>query len=323
MSVTVVIPNWNRADLLARVLDDLAGQTRVPDLVVVVDNGSSDESSDVARRFHARVISLSENRGFAAAVNLGIREARTEWVAVLNNDVRLSADWLEVLVREAEKHNSWFACGKILSEKQPELIDGTFDLLSRACCAWRAGQSRRDGELWNRMRAIHFAPFTAAIFRRSLFEMIGPLDEEFESYLEDVEFGLRCAGAGYGGIYVPAAVVRHQGSATLGAWNARTVRLISRNQLLLVARHYPPGWVRRYGWKVLVGQMLWGCVALRHGAGLAWLRGKLEGVALLRATARQHHHALDAVLAESEKTIRELQQGSGYDLYWKLYFKLT
>ena len=119
------------------------------------------------------------------------------------------------------------------------------------------------------------APATAALFRMELFARVGMLDTAFESYLEDVDFGLRCGLAGLAGVYVPGAVAYHWGSASLGAWSARVVRLIARNQVYLVQKHYP---LRRYWWPILVGQLLWGLVALRHGTGWAFLRGKLDGL---------------------------------------------
>jgi GT2 family glycosyltransferase len=172
---------------------------------------------------------------------------------------------------------------------------------------------------------VRFVPFTAALLRRELFARVGFLDEDFESYLEDVEFGLRCALGGFSGVYVPDAIAYHAGSATLGAWHRDTVRRIARNQLLLVAKHYPEKWIRRYGWPVVAAQALWGAVALRHGAGLAWLRGKLEG---LRAFRAMRHAAPDPgrlaeILEQSERELLELQQRTGFDLYWRLYFALT
>src|SRR5205814_4327635 len=115
-------------------------------------------------------------------------------------------------------------------------------------------------------------PATAALFRAERFRRVGLFDPEFGSYLEDVDFGLRCAMEGLGGVYVPAAVATHQGSASLGAWSPEMVRLVARNQVLLAVKH---GLLRRYWWPVLVGQSLWGLVALRHRCGWAFIRGKL------------------------------------------------
>jgi GT2 family glycosyltransferase len=168
------------------------------------------------------------------------------------------------------------------------------------------------------------------VFRAGLFQQVGLLDERFESYLEDVDFGLRCAEAGLGGLYVPAAVAYHQGSATLGRWHSDTVRRIARNQLFIVAKHYPPNWILRYGWPVFIAQTLWGLVALRHGALVSYLRGKVEGLRQFREARGKHCASpaadgipFSAILEHSEKEIREIQQAAGFDLYWRLYFALT
>jgi GT2 family glycosyltransferase len=334
--VAAVIPTWNRAALLAQVLDDLGRQTYPIERVIVVDDGSTDNSAAVARRAGAEVITLKANAGFAAAVNRGIEhagsEAGAEWVAVLNNDVTLQPDWLAQVM--AKVGDAWFATGKLLDAAAHERIEGSFDALCRGGCAWRCGQERLDSQLWNQPRSIQLAPFTAAIFRADLFRRVGLLDEQFESYLEDVDFGLRCAELGLSGLYVPEAIAYHTGSATLGRWHRDTVRKIARNQLLLVAKHYPPDWIKRYGWCVLVAQTLWGFVALRHGAFPGYLAGKIEGVRGFRAArgraARGKHCAnlpaiieFSAIIERGEREIRELQSLTGFDLFWRLYFALT
>jgi GT2 family glycosyltransferase len=318
--VTAIVPSHNRRDLLERILPLLCAQSRPPQEILVVDNASTDGSAEAAATLGARVLRMDRNTGFAAAVNRGVRESRTDWLAIVNNDIEPAPDWLEQLLDGAQTHQAWFATGKLLDAARRDVIDGTFDALSRGACAWRCGAGRPDGPLWSQPRSIRFAPLTAALVRRELFERVGPLDEEFESYLEDVEFGLRCALAGCPGLYQPSAVAWHAGSATLGVWHPQKVRRIARNQLLLVARHYPPG----YLWPILVGQALWTLVALRHGALAACLAGKLEGLRLFRAARRPADAAaIRRILFESEQEIRHWQRAAGYDLYWRLYFALT
>jgi GT2 family glycosyltransferase len=325
--VTAVIPNWNGSALLAKVLADLRAQTVPIAEMIVVDNGSADDSTAVAASGGARVIEMGRNAGFGPAVNAGIRASRGEWILILNNDVELGAVWLATLLERAESRGASFACGKLVDARRPERIDAAYDAVSRGACAWRCGSGRLDGPEWNQERPIRIAPLTAALFRAEVFDQVGLLDEEFESYLEDVDFGIRCSMAGIIGIYVPEAVARHRGSATLGFWHRDTVRRIARNQLLLVARHYPPGWMWRYGWPVLIGQALWGLLALRHGRGWAFLRGKWEGFRLLvRSPKRQTAETaeiLHEILDESENEIRRLQKSTGYDAYWRSYFALT
>src|SRR5688572_14633842 len=326
--VTAVIPNWNGERFLDAVLGDLAAQTEPPARVIVVDNGSSDGSIGIARGHRAWVVALEANRGFAHAVNRGVAAAATELVAILNNDVRLAPTWLATLKAALRVDPSAsFATGKIYSLQQEGMLDGAYDLLSRGATAWRAGNGRRDAPCWNEPRRIYFAPFTALLVRHRLFTEIGPLDESFESYLEDIDFGMRCALAGRSGAYVPEAIARHWGSATLGVWHPETVRRIARNQLFLVAKHYPGGWPLRYGWSVLVAQLLYGLLALRRRAAVGFLRGKWEGALRfdeLRArTVRSDPHKFAEVFNESELTIFELQKYTGFDQYWSLYFAMT
>jgi GT2 family glycosyltransferase len=327
--VTAVIPNWNGRQRTERLLEKLRAQTHPLSEVIVVDNGSEDGSVEMARRRGARVIELGRNAGFSGAVNRGLAEARTEWVAILNNDVEPAPDWLERLREAARQAGAWFATGKLLSGHDRSRIDGAFDALCRGGCAWRAGHGLPDGPEWSRPRRIRLAPLTAALVRAEVFQKVGALDERFESYLEDVEFGLRCALAGGWGVYVPGAVAYHTGSATLGVWHRDTVRMISRNQLLLVAKHYSPRELGRWGWPILAAQLLWGLVALRRGRPGAWLRGKWEALRMWGGLRREaawrgaRPRRLSRILRVSEGEIFRLQRQAGFEAFWRLYFALT
>lgn len=322
MTASAIIPHWNRRELLETLLPNLRAQTRPFQEIIVVDNGSTDGSAEFAEQNGARVIRLDKNLGFAAAVNRGIEAARTDWIAILNNDVTLDSNWLATLMDAAEREGADFASGKVLSAADPTTIDGAFDEVSRAACACRCGSGKTDGPIWNTPRRIRIAPMTAALFRKKLFEDLGPLDERFISYMEDTEFGLRCAIAGRTGVYVPLASAKHRGSATLGAWSYDTVRQISRNQILLCAKHFRgQPW-----WPVVAGQLLWGLLAIRHARGIAYMAGKLAGWRdagkFQTVTGRKAEQELRTILTASEKEILEIERETGFDAYWRVYFWL-
>ena len=207
------------------------------------------------------------------------------------------------------------------------LIDGTFDLICRGGTAWRAGSGRPDGPLFSRSaRASPRAPWTAALFRAELFRKVGLLEESFESYLEDVDFGLRCAAQRISGRYVPEAVAWHRGSATLGRWHPETVRRIARNQIccwpraiipraiLLVA---DPGGAGACGAASRCGMARARVAARQVSKGCARFRSRAPKASRLRSrTAR-------TICATMNETIRELQTATGFDTYWRLYFLLT
>ena len=134
----MVIPTWNRRDLLEQLLDDLGRQTHRAQEILVVDNGSTDGSSEAATARGARVIQMGFNAGFCRAVNRGLQEVRSPWVAVVNNDVRPAPDWLARLLAAAQGEDIWFATGKLLDAARQDVIDGTFDVICRGGCAWRA-----------------------------------------------------------------------------------------------------------------------------------------------------------------------------------------
>src|SRR5579862_8914296 len=155
-TVAAVIPHWNRRDLLSELLTNLRRQTRPFDEVIVADNGSTDDSRELAASLGAFVISLGKNLGFAAAVNRSVQSTQADWIAILNNDVTLEPDWLVNLLAGTENESAGFATGKILRANDHSVIDGTFDEISRSACPCRCGAGKPDSPFWNQPRRIHF-----------------------------------------------------------------------------------------------------------------------------------------------------------------------
>ena len=329
MTISAVIPTWNRRDLLEAALASLAAQARRVDEVVVVDNGSTDGSADAARRAGAQVLQLSRNWGFSAAVNRGLDATRGEAVVVMNNDVELAPDWTGKLAAALEAGSAWFAIGKLLDHAARDRVDGAGDAICRGGTACRLGHGRPDGPWFERPRPVFFPSATAVLLRREFFSRTGPLEEAFFAYLEDVDLGLRAALLGMEGLYVPEAVAYHRGSATLGAWNSRVVEWMTRNQILLLAKYYPASALWREWRAVLVAQVLWAALAWRRGRPLAWARGFAAGLArargLRRAAVRWRSDGrrLAEVLADSEQELLSFEQSTGWDYYWRWYFRLA
>ena len=332
-TVSAIIPTWNRAYLLQSILSNFAAQTLPPDQIVVIDNGSTDATQLVAREFGVDLLVFPENRGFALAVNEGIAKATGEWLLILNNDVLLEPEWLERLLAAATQEDAWFAAGKLLQKGELGMLDGSWELVSRAAYAWRCGYGRPDGTIWSTKRQISLAPMTAALFHKRVFEKIGLLDVRFESYYEDVDFGVRCCLAGLKGIYEPAAVAMHMGKSSFGKQSYRVMYLTARNQVLLLAKHYPAGSLRRFGWAILIGQILAVMAAAKHGHLFTALKGKWDGLRqwstfreeFARQTASEASitASIEAVFSTSEQQILKLQNQIGFDPYWRLYFSLV
>ena len=218
-SVSVIIVNYNSRDLLEQCLRRIEAQTLKGFKTIIVDNGSTDGSieclkSEVNR---CRVIFNRHNIGFAAANNLAIREAKTEWVALLNPDAFPEPEWIANLMLAARNSPDYsFFASKLLSAGNPRVLDGAGDHYHVSGLIWRRGHgTSAQGEM-NEPREV-FAPCAAAaLYRRSALIEAGGFDEDFFCYVEDVDLGFRLRLAGHRCLYVPQAAVLHVGSATTG-----------------------------------------------------------------------------------------------------------
>ena len=332
MTVSIVIPHWNRHKLLLGLLDSIRKQ-ELPEGVeletLVVDNGSTDESVEVARGLNARVLQLSQNEGVSRALNQGIRATDGEVVVLLNNDVELAPGWLGHLLEAMKDENIWFATGKTLDFEDHGLIDGAGDAMCRGGASWRLGHGKDDGPTFASRRRTFFPSATATAFRRAFFDRVGLLEESFFAYLEDTDLGLRAAIEKLPGMYVPKAVAYHRSGATSGVWSSQTVEWMTCHQLLLIAKFYPAGMIVRYSHAILAAQVLWAGLAISRGSAGAWLRGFVRGIwkfTRVRRTSKQVRGKagrLRMVLSAAEADIFRVQEATSWDSYWKWYFRLV
>ncbi len=284
----MVVVNWNRKDLLRACLRSLARQTGVTLEIIVVDNGSTDGSSDLAEHeFHARVIRNPDNRGFCAANNQGIAAARGEFIALLNNDAEAEPGWLSALHRAcSQRPDIGMAASKVLVWEDPQRIDKVGHLIFADGQNRGRGSGALDRGQYDREEEVLWPDGSAALYRKEMLDRIGGFDEDFFAYGDDAELGLRARIAGWKCIYTPEAVVRHHRGSTLGKSSVRRLELIERNRLLLALKLFP--------WSLLwlnpiyfAARLVAGMVAAGQGIGdtvhFPGLRGKWAmAVALVR-----------------------------------------
>ena len=249
MKVSVVIPNYNGEKFLRECLQSLREQSQ-PHEVIVVDNASKDGSCALmAREFpEVRVLVQEENLGFAGGVNAGIRAAKGEYVALLNNDTRADEHFLRALVRLMDAHpNAFSASSKMIQYNDPSRIDDAGDTLTLMGVPAQMGHGAK-ATRYKRDRRILSACGGACIFRKSILDEIGLFDERFFAYCEDVDIGLRALVYGYRNWYCAGSIVYHYGSATSDAISKGTsafrVRLSARNCLLMLHKNLPPFWLK-------------------------------------------------------------------------------
>lgn len=242
---SVVVPNWNGVQHLPECLTALASQTFDRYEVIVVDNGSTDESLTwlQANAPHVRVIARGSNDGFSAAVNDGVAAARGDYVALLNNDTAPDAEWLSALVTALELRPSYdIAASLMVFYAEPERVNAAGDVYH----VWQGmGGNRGFGESVDRYESsvrVFGACAGAALYRSSIFSDVGPFDEQFFLGSEDTDFNVRALIAGKKALFVPAAKVRHKLGASRNAVRSwRLERIEIRNNGIVLGRDMPWG----------------------------------------------------------------------------------
>jgi GT2 family glycosyltransferase len=216
--VSIVIPVHNRAELTRRCLD--AVRTTVPAEceTIVVDDASSDGTAGILteRGDEIRVLTLSENAGFATACNRGAQGARHDLLVFLNNDTEPQPGWLEALLAEAEAHPEADVVGAKLvypggTVQHAGVVFGQDGYPHHLYAGLPAGHPAV-----NRSRPLRAVTAACMLVRRAAFEAAGGFDAGYRNSLEDVDLCLRIGERGGGVRYCAGAVVQHLESASRG-----------------------------------------------------------------------------------------------------------
>lgn len=277
--VSLIIPNWNGEALLPVCLEALRRQTFRDFEAVVVDNASTDSCLEVLGRDYpeVRVVRLPRNLFFAGAVNAGIRLTEGELIALLNNDTEADPRWLEELVRALDGNpQAGMAASKLLLFDRRGIIQSAGDVYSPSGVPGNRGVWEEDDGRYDDPCEVFGACAGAALYRRSMLEDIGLLDEDFRGYCEDVDLSFRAQLAGHRCVYAPSARVYHRLSATGGGPVASF--LCGRNFVSVVAKDMPGLLLRRYWHRVLGAQLGYAWHSLRHSREPA-ARARLKGQA--------------------------------------------
>ena len=289
MKASVIIPNLNGKGWLGDSIESILAQTEQDFELIVVDNGSTDESLEMARRYRGRpgytLIENAENTGFSHAVNQGIRIAQGEYVALFNNDAFAEPDWLAQLIAAAEADPGIFAVQSLMIRHfERELADDAGDYVNILGFAAKTGDGRRASR-YTRQKRIFSACGGAALYRKCILDEIGLFDENFFAYFEDVDLSWRADNAGYKCVLCPAARCYHICGATTGAVKYNGFKSIQsgRNSLLLPWKNQPLLMLLLNLLPMGLGYLLKRYKFHRQGFGREWDQGYHEAIALLKA----------------------------------------
>lgn len=241
VTVGVVIVNYRSWRLTARCLATLKKHVRSARLtLIVVDNSPESEVAELAAAHPEAVIRRpTANLGFAGGCNLGIAyalEQQLEYIQLLNPDTRIEHDFLApLLVALAHDPHLGMAGPKIFYDQEERGVwYGGGEMRW-----WRGGPVQifdRRNDSRGEVQEVPFLSGCAMLIRASVVKALGPMDEGYFLYYEDVDYAQRCLAAGYGVAYVPGAELLHAASTTVGFQSDEYIYYFSRNRLRFLRR---------------------------------------------------------------------------------------
>jgi GT2 family glycosyltransferase len=220
-TVSVTIVTHNSEAFIDRSLKSVLSQDWPRLEVIVVDNDSRDRTRPILDGYkdRIRVLLNSENRGFSAAQNQAIRQASGDWILALNPDVRLTANFLSLLLERKLESDIGTVCGKLIRAlpnlEVPEQIrlDSAGIYFTPSFRHLDRGSNTPDREEYNRPALVFGATAAAALYRRTMMEDVSVegefFDEDFFLYREDADVSWRAQLQGWRCLYLPQAVGYH------------------------------------------------------------------------------------------------------------------
>ncbi len=248
-AVAAVLVNWNgAADTLAtlRSLDGVAERERLR--VIVVDNGSTDESVARLRRERPGVdlVATGENLGFAGGNDVGLRRALADpavkWVLLLNTDVEVAPDFLAPLLAACLDPTVGAAGPKVFYADPPDRLWAAGGRLRlRETVTVEYGRGEPDGPRWSRAADVTYLTTCCLLVPRDALERVGPLDPAYFINVDDADWCRRALDLGYRLRYVPESRIWHQvAAATGGSYTPGKTFHTGRSNALYVRRHSGP-----------------------------------------------------------------------------------
>lgn len=285
MEIAVVILNWNGRALLEQFLPSVIEHSKEAK-VYVADNASTDDSvAYIKANFPSvHIIQNTTNGGYAKGYNDALAQVDEDIYCLLNSDVEVTENWLSPIFRQFKDNEQLGALQpKILDHKNKTKFEyagaagGFLDRFGYPYCRGRLFETlEEDQGQYNDSISIFWATGACLFVKKSVFDEVGKLDEDFFAHQEEIDLCWRIQNKGYTILYEGNSTIYHLGGATLDTMNPKKTYLNFRNSLFLLVKN-------------IAGGKVWFLIFIRMVLdGVAGIKFLLEGkwthcMAILRA----------------------------------------
>jgi GT2 family glycosyltransferase len=317
--ISVIVLNSNGKHFLETCLTALRRQTFQDFETILVDNGSTDGSAEYVRTEfpEARLVALSDNRGFCGGNIAGWEQSRGELIVLLNNDTEADAHWLEEMHKAAGEYpKAGSFASKMLLFDERKRIDVCGFAMTEAGLTIDLGRGELDGQGWSESRKVFGACAGAAGYRRSMLKDVGFFDQDFFGTYEDGDLSFRAQLRGHECVFVPGAIVYHRLTATMINYPARQAFLSQRNIEFMYLKNMPLGLMLRALPQRLLYELGGAAYFFKKGAGMAFLKAKLDVMRQLPAVLRKRRE-IQRRKTLTSRQLRGLMRKNWLGLKWR------
>ena len=238
---SIIIPHYNGEEILLRCLKSLYEHTPENHEIIVIDNASSDNSVKIIEKQFTKInlIKNKTNLGYAEACNIGAREAKNDYLIFLNNDTKVTENWIIPLINTLNDKNISSVQPKIKNLNQPDYFDyagasgGYMDIFCYPFCRGRIFKTvEKDHHQYESETEVFWASGTAFATKKEIFIDSGMFDLTFFAHMEEIDYHWRCQMMGYKIMVNPSSTIYHEGAQTLSYESSKKTYLNHRNSLI-------------------------------------------------------------------------------------------
>jgi len=257
--VSVIVLNYNAGELLLNCIESIKKSAYKNLEIIVVDNISTDKSQKICKEKYPdiKLIQNDENFGYCEGNNIGIREAKGDYIIILNPDTIVESSWIEELISAYNKFGEGLYQPKILSLNEKQVLQSTGNMLHIFGFGFAKDKGRKDGEGDEEIKKIGYASGTCLFTSRNVLDKVGLLDSFLFLYHDDLDLGWRASQIGINSYYVPKSKIYHVESYSL-KWSAKKFYWLERNRKYCLLTHYSKNtYAKMYSSLCLVDLFVW------------------------------------------------------------------
>ena len=257
--ISIIVLNYNAGELLLNCINSLKKSTYQNIEILVVDNISSDDSHTKCKKQFPdiKLIQNRKNLGYCGGNNVGIKEAKGEFIVILNPDTIVEENWLDEMFNAFNEFGDGLYQPKIISLNESDIIQSTGNMIHVFGFGFARDKGKKIIEKKEEIEKIGYASGTCLFTTKEVLEKVGLLDEFLFLYHDDLDFGWRAAQIGINSYYVPKSKIFHVESYSL-KWSAKKFYWLERNRKYCLKTHYSKDTYKKMSFSLmLVDLSIW------------------------------------------------------------------